>query len=194
MGKTAGFLKGLVSRQQQPDLCFEVVLKELVVQIGTPGTDDDVLMQGCSDVDAKQCCKTPPLNSALSDDWSAKDREVWGESYFGTKKGECKNFSFKVKRGLSVTLLKSGDGGLQVKSIDVRTRSKDPNKICNPAPYYVARIYSMNVTTGREGTNDNVMYKICSDVDDFCCQANPGRKSSDDYKANKTDKRISTDF
>jgi len=219
--KTSNFLKGLVGRNTQPDLCFDVVLKELVVSVGSPGTNDDVFMQVCSDVDAKQCCKTPALSSStsLGFDWSANDdREVWGESYFGSKKGECKNFSFKVKRGLSVTLLKSGDGGLQVRSINVRTRSADPkkikdeinfkcdtflfgrgrareqNKMCLPAPYYMARITSMNVTVGNEGTNDNVMYKICSDVDDFCCQANPSRATSDDYKKGKTDKRISTDF
>jgi len=217
--KTSNFLKGLIGRNVQPDLCFDAVLKDIVVQIGTPGTDDDVIMQVCSDVDAKQCCKTPALKSLLSDDWSTGDRESWGESYFGdAKKGGCKNFKFQVKRGLSVTLLKSGDGGLQVKSIDVRTRSADPKKIpdelnfkcdtflfgrgrareqnrmCNPSPYYLGRIYSMNVTTGASGTNDNVMYKICSDVDDFCCQANPSRASSNDYQANKTDKRISTDF
>jgi len=215
--KTSNFFKGLVGAGQQPDLCYEVVLKEVSVQVGTPGTDDDVFMQVCSDVDAKQCCKTPALKSTLFDDWSRNDLEVWGESYFGSKKGECKNFAFKVRRGLSVTLLKSGDSGLQVKSVDIRTKSKDKkipdqinfncgtflfgrgrareqNKMCNTGPYYMARIYSMNVTTGNDGTNDNVMYKICSDVDDFCCQSTPGRTLSDDYKAKKTDKRKSTDF
>jgi len=199
-------------------LCFEVVLKELRVQVGTPGTDDDVFVQVCSDVDAKQCCKTPALKSIISDDWSRNDIEVWGESYFGTKKGECKGFSFKVKRGLSVTLLKSGDSGLQVKSIDVRTKSKDPKKIpdeinfqcptflfgakrdrsqtkmCTPSPYFLGRIVSMNVTTGRTGTNDKVEYNICSDVDDFCCKANPARTASNDYKAGATDVRDSSDF
>jgi len=215
--KTKNFFKGLVGRTEQPDLCFEMVLKELSVQIGTPGTDDDVFARVCSDVDAKQCCKTPALKSLAFDDWSKNDKEVWGESYFGSKKGECKNFAFKVRRGLSVTLLKSGDSGLQVKSIDVRTKSKDKkipdqinfacgtflfgrgrareqNQMCTPAPYYLARIFSMNVTTGNEGTNDNVKYKICSDVDDFCCQAEPGRTLSNDYKAKTTDRRISTDF
>jgi len=216
--KVSNVFKTLVGRNTQPDLCFDVVLKELSVKVGTPGTDDDVIAQVCSDVDAKQCCKTPVLKSALFDDWSKGDTEVWGESYFGTKKGECKNFSFKVKRGLSVTLSKSGDGGLQVKSIDVRTRSKDPKKIpdqinfncgtflfgrgrareqnnlCMPGPYFLGRIDSMNVTTGNDGTSDSVMYKICSDVDDFCCQANPGRALSNDYKKGATDKRISTDF
>jgi len=216
--KVSNVFKAIVGRSTQPDLCFDVVLKELSVQMGRPGTDDDVFVQVCSDVDAKQCCKTPALKSLIADDWSRDDLEVWGESYFGSKKGECKGFSFKVKRGLSVTLLKSGDGGLQVKSIDVRTRSKEPKKIkdeinfkcntflfgsrrdrnqnqlCTPSPYFLARIDSMNVTTGSDGTNDKVEYNICSDVDDFCCKANPGRTLSNDYKAKKTDQRTATDF
>ena len=94
--KIKNAFKGLVGRKDQPDLCFEVVLKELVVQIGVPGTDDDVFARVCSDVDGSQCCKTPALKSKLFDDWSKNDKETWGESYFGSKKGECKDFSFKV--------------------------------------------------------------------------------------------------
>ncbi len=36
------------------DLCFEIKIKEAVVKIGPDGTDDDVTLTFCSDVDTKQ--------------------------------------------------------------------------------------------------------------------------------------------
>ena len=90
--KVGNIFKGLVGRSTQPDLCFDVVLKEIHVKIGTPGTNDDVFIQVCSDFDAGKCCKTPAMKASFSDDWSRNDDEYWSESYFG----KCKNFPLKV--------------------------------------------------------------------------------------------------
>ena len=72
-------------------------------------------MRLCSDVDGT-CCDTPVLSSSFADDWSKNDNETWKEKYFGP----CKNFKLKVKRGLSVSLVKANpDNPLTVNSIDI---------------------------------------------------------------------------
>ena len=46
-----------ISEKCGSDLCFEAKVKEIVVQIGknkTDGTDDDVTVEFCGDVDASQ--------------------------------------------------------------------------------------------------------------------------------------------
>merc|ERR1712098_213002 len=73
-------------------------------------------------------------------------------------------------------------------------RLREQNQLCLPGPYFLGRIASMNVTIGNNGTNDNVQYKICSDVSDFCCEANPKRFFSNDNEANRVDERKSKDF
>lgn len=62
--------------------------------MGVNGTNKDTGLTICSDVDKNDCCTTPALKSLLSDDWSSKDTEVWGPSYFG----KCKNKKFTVGR------------------------------------------------------------------------------------------------
>ena len=69
--------------------------------------------------------------------------------------------------------------------------------LCGVGPYYLGRIHSMNVTTGRgkdDGSNNNVNYKICSDVDDLCCQVNPDSVSKNEYSKGATDRKVATDF
>ena len=69
--------------------------------------------------------------------------------------------------------------------------------LCGVAPYYLGRIHTMNVTTAKDkkdGTNDNVEYKICSDVDDLCCKANPDSVTANEYQPGKTDKKKATNF
>jgi len=228
---TAGSLvSSLVSKftgaKDLPDLCYNVVVKEFTARMGPQGTDDDVRVRLCSDVDAK-CCETPVLNSFL-DDWRKNKNETWKEKHIG----ECKNYKIKVKRGLSVSLVKSNpDNPLTVNSIDlvasmVNNTKKNVTKndvveplsfaclnnkapafnfakkggqsvktvLCGVTPYYLGRIHTMNVTTGNDGSNDNVNYKICSDVDDLCCKVNPDSKTSDEYKKGKTDRKKATDF
>ena len=47
-----------------------------------------------SDVDKKQCCKTPPLKSALSNEWAANSKATLGEAFLGP----CNGTKFLVKR------------------------------------------------------------------------------------------------
>jgi hypothetical protein len=47
-----------------------------------------------SDVDKKQCCKTPPLKSALSNEWKANSKATLGEAFFGP----CNGTKFLVSR------------------------------------------------------------------------------------------------
>ena len=75
------------------DLCFKTVLNEVTANISADGTDDDVTLEFCSDLDVTQCCTTPAFKSVLSNDWSPKDIERWGTRYFG----KCKNFEFTVR-------------------------------------------------------------------------------------------------
>ena len=60
--------------------------------IGDQGTNDDVTLEICSDYKKTDCCKTPPLKSILTDDWSKGDTEKWKPRYFG----DCKNKVYKV--------------------------------------------------------------------------------------------------
>jgi len=241
VGKSAAgsFLSGLASKitgaKDLPDLCYNVVVKEFTARMGPQGTNDDVRVRLCSDVDAK-CCETPVLSSLAFDDWSKNDNETWKEKHIG----ECKNYKIKVKRGLSVSLVKSNpDNPLTVNSIDlvasmVNNTKKNVTKndfveplsfacldkgtfstrapafnfakkggqsvktsLCGITPYYLGRIHTMNVTTGNaknDDTNDNVHYKICSDVDDLCCKVNPDSKTSNEYQKGKTDRKKATDF
>jgi len=73
-------------------------VKLVNVTMGNTGTDEDVKVDICSDVN-DVCCKTK-LSSRLSDDWSKNDVEVWDESYFG----KCKGMKYKVNKNLKVGL------------------------------------------------------------------------------------------
>lgn len=103
------------------DRCFEVILDYFTVKIGNPGTDDDVTMRFCSDVDSKQCCDAGDKGkvSSFGDDWSTGDTETWDDSYFG----DCENFKFTIRQGLKVTVAKSKTGKLNITSIDVYTKT-----------------------------------------------------------------------
>jgi len=228
----SGIASSLRSKKDLPDICYNVVVNEFTARIGKQGTDDDVRVRLCSDVDG-ECCDTPVLSSTASDDWSKDSSETWKASrYFGP----CKNFKLKVKRGLSVSLVKSNpDNPLIVNSIDISASMVNNTKknvtknavteevsfacagnptapafnfakkggqsvktvLCGVGPYYLGRIHSMNVTTGRgknDGSNNNVNYKICSDVDDLCCQVNPDSVSKNEYSKGATDRKVATDF
>merc|ERR1712227_603507 len=119
------------------DLCFEAKVKEIVVQIGknkTDGTDDDVTVEFCGDVDASQCCTTPVLKSRnpLVDDWSKGDTET----YKASKYGKCKDQVYKIRQNLRVTLKKSEKkkDNLVVDLIDIYLISADKKvkEIKNP--------------------------------------------------------------
>lgn len=195
------------------DLCFETVLEEIIVKIGNQGTNDDVVMEICSDYDTTKCCKTPPLKSLLADDWSKGDTEKWGPRYFGA----CKDKKFKVKRGLRATLSKNKNGKLNVTSIVIDTKSPDKkNKeterfqcggfqlggsnpiskavTCKTGPYEFMRIEKVDVQMGNDGTDDDVKMKICSDANDVCCEKKLSHTLKDDWKKNKLETWKKSDF
>ena len=78
-----------------PQLCttsdyrYEAVSK-IVVTMGNEGTNDDVRVDICSDVD-NLCCRAK-LSSLLSDDWSRNDVETWTASDLG----QCDGVKYKV--------------------------------------------------------------------------------------------------
>ena len=75
------------------DFKYEAV-KTIVATMGNEGTNDDVKVDICSDVDSA-CCQTK-LSSLLSDDWSKNDIETWK----GSDLRKCEGIKFRV----SVTL------------------------------------------------------------------------------------------
>jgi len=175
--------------------CFKVKLVKLSVQMGNQnndGTDDDVRVKVCSDEAQKtntSCCTTPKLKRSFRDDWSKGDLEKWTED----KLGNCTEILFTIRKGLEITLLKTGSDNLVVSSINIDTEGQtggnrksveqfqcgqinlDSNspvtKFCGTFPYSYEKIKIVNVTMGNTGTDEDVKVDICSDVDqDVCCK------------------------
>ncbi|XP_023334575.1 uncharacterized protein LOC111706054 [Eurytemora carolleeae] len=192
------------------DLCYEVVVSKLTVQMGPDGTNEDVMAKICAD-DKKTCCETPVLSSALSDDWSSNDLETWTKKYFGN----CIDKKFKIKNGLELTLSKKGVDTLGVTSLfidattigegktkpieierfdcgkyniggkaDAANSTSSQSQFCRTSPYEYERVQVVNVTVGPDGTDDNVKIEICSDVNTVCCKAKISSLLSDDWKKN----------
>lgn len=95
-------------------------VKQINVTIGADGTDDNVKVEICSDVN-DVCCKTK-LSSLLSDDWSKNSVEVWKEKNLG----DCKLVQYKINKanpsgGLRFALSKDGKDDLIVNKITVET-------------------------------------------------------------------------
>jgi len=92
-------------------------VKQIKVTVGNDGTNDNVKVEVCSDVN-DVCCRTP-LSSLLSDDWSKNDEEIWKESDLG----DCKTMLYKVSSigGPRFTLLKDGKDDLIVNKVVVET-------------------------------------------------------------------------
>jgi len=191
------------------DICYEVTISKLVVQVGPDGTNEDVTAKLCSD-DKTNCCETDVMKSLLSDDWSPNDLESWGPKFFGA----CKDKRFKIQRGLELALDKKGTDTLGVKSIFIEadtinqegkleteryecgayniggkagingTSATSQSKFCKTSPYVYERIKLIKVTMGNDGTNDNVKVEVCSDVNDVCCRTPLSSLLSDDWSKN----------
>lgn len=191
------------------DICYEVTVSKLVVQVGPDGTNEDVTAKLCSD-DKTSCCETDVLKSLLSDDWSPNDLENWGPRFFGA----CKDKRFKIQRGLELALDKKGTDTLGVQSIFIEadtinkdgkleteryecgayniggkagingTSSTSQSKFCKTSPYVYERVKQIKVTVGNDGTNDNVRVEVCSDVNDVCCRTPLSSLLADDWSKN----------
>eukprot|EP00096_Caligus_rogercresseyi_P000309 TRINITY_DN10723_c0_g1_i1.p1 TRINITY_DN10723_c0_g1~~TRINITY_DN10723_c0_g1_i1.p1 ORF type:complete len:398 (+),score=51.84 TRINITY_DN10723_c0_g1_i1:45-1196(+) len=184
--------------------CFYTKMESATVKVGNQGTNDDVIMEVCSDFKKTDCCKTPALKGSFSDDWSKDDTETWGKSYFG----KCKDKLFLVKKALVVTLSKNGKGPLNVTSLVIDTqgekKDKEPERFrckgfylggtnlkqtqtCPTGPYEFLRFNNATVNIGPDGTDDSVKLKICSDANDVCCEHKLSHTLRDDWHVNKTE-------
>jgi len=196
------------------DRCYKVTVSKLSVQMGDDGTDDDVKVKICSDIDPKKpvCCTTPALKRFIGDDWSKGDLENWKAGDLGTKKqGGCKDQVFKINKGLDVTLLKKASrDSLKVTSIiidtegetgvakkksfeqfrcggfEVKTSSNSSKTVrCGSSGLHnYERVKEINVTMGNQGTNNDVRVDICSDVNSYCCRTKLSSLLSDDWSKN----------
>lgn len=95
-------------------------VSKINVTMGNDGTNDNVKIDICSDVNSV-CCKTK-LSGLLSDDWSKNDVEIWKEGDLG----KCKTMQYKVNKiipngGPRFTLSKDGKDDLIVNKIQIET-------------------------------------------------------------------------
>jgi len=123
-----------------PSSSYERV-KVINVTMGNQGTDDDVRVDICSDVN-NVCCRTKLASKtfALEDDWSRNDEEIWQEKHLG----KCSTVLYRVNRGLKVSLVtkKKTKKGLIVNKLLVTTENLQGSPVT-----YDCKGYSM---TGKE--------------------------------------------
>jgi len=195
------------------DLCFEIKIKEAVVKIGPDGTDDDVTLTFCSDVDTKQCCTTPALKKLFKDDWKTNDTQTWKAKDFGT----CKDKVYKIKKEMLVTLSKSGKDRLLVNLIDIYGESPDkkvteierfqcknfdigdkklPKETikCQTGPYHYQQIEKALFQIGNDGTDNDVTFKIASDANNVTCSVKLSHTFSDDWNKDKLETWLRSSF
>jgi len=196
------------------DLCFETKIKEIVTKMGPDGTDDDVTLTICPDTDVKKCCTTPVLSKLLSDDWKKNSTQTWKAKALG----DCKDKVFKVKKEILVTLSKSGEKDrLLVDLIDVYTISPDKKitelerfqckkydiggskltkqtKKCQTGPYHYQQIEKAVFQMGKDGTDDDVTFRIASDSNNVTCGVKLSHTFSDDWRKDKLETWLRTDF
>merc|ERR1712123_423877 len=73
-------------------------IKQINVTMGNQGSDDDVFVDICSDVN-DACCRTKL--SGVFDDWEKNKNEIWEEKHLG----KCDTQLYKVKSGLRFGLV-----------------------------------------------------------------------------------------
>ena len=61
-------------------------------------------------------------------------------------------------------------------------------------PYFYAEIDGATVNIGDDGTDDDVKVKVCSDVNDVCCQQKLSHTLRDGWKMNTKEVWIKSDF
>jgi len=206
------------------DLCFEAKIQEIVAYMGPDGTDDDVTVEFCGDVDVTQCCTTPVLESRniLVDDWKKNSNQTFKASKFG----KCKDQVYKIKKDMKVTLKKSQKkkkDPLVVKQIDVylvsaATKAKDiknapilerfecknyniggtklpqETKACQTGPYHYSQIEKAVFTMDNDGTNNDVKFKIEADANNVTCETELSSTFADDWSKGDTEIWLRKDF
>merc|ERR1712012_847857 len=163
------------------DLCFKMKVKEIVVKIGNVGTNND------------------------TETWKAK------------KLGDCGTKEFKVQKNLLLTLSKTGKSQLLVDHITVIGQSPDKKnpeleqfkcnsfdigknklpketKVCTTHPYHYQQIEKAIFQIGRDGTDNDVIFKIGSDSNNVTCSQKLSHTLSDDWRKNKLETWLRSDF
>jgi len=202
------------------DLCFEAKIKEIVARMGPDGTDNDVTIEFCGDVDITQCCTTPVLDTFF-DDWKKNKNQTFEASKFG----KCKDQVYTIKKDMKVTLKKSQKkklDPLEVKQIEVYLVSKDTKakdiedapilerfecknykiggdnlpqetKACQTGPYHYQQIEKAVFTMDTDGTNNDVKFKIEADGNNVTCETELS-SFADDWSKSDTEIWLRGDF
>jgi len=196
------------------DRCYEVLVSKLKVQIGKDGTDDDVRVEICSDATKKKdCCLTDILKTTFKDDWSKNDLETWSTPTLGScktkkllvKQGLTLSLNKTGTDSLSVTSIIVDTTGVTGKK-DKKTKKDIAGPLeqfscgaisfaqgvrtakgvsCRESPYSYERVKKINVTMGNQGSDDDVLVDICSDVNEkACCREKLSGTFSDDWEKN----------
>jgi len=131
---------------------YEVV-KAVTVTMGNEGTNDDVRVEICSDLDTV-CCRTK-LSSVLSDDWSRNDEEVWR----GSDLRKCKDVRYKVGSGVQLTLVKDGTDDLVVNKLKVETEDLNGNVAEYDCKHFTLRSAGKGCEAGDRCTQTNLCPK-----------------------------------
>eukprot|EP00092_Neocalanus_flemingeri_P016023 GFUD01017342.1.p1 GENE.GFUD01017342.1~~GFUD01017342.1.p1 ORF type:complete len:379 (+),score=131.39 GFUD01017342.1:95-1231(+) len=118
-------------------------VKKITVTMGNEGTNDDVRVDICSDVDSL-CCRAK-LSTLLRDDWSRNDVEVWTESDLG----ECRGVEYQVASGLHLTLVKDGEDDLTVNKIKIETEDLEESLTVYDCKGFTLRRMGKNCTASR---------------------------------------------
>jgi hypothetical protein len=120
--------------------------------------------------------------------------------------------SFQVKRGLYVTVSKSGDDDLIITDFTIDTKSPDKKnketerficgnfelgtaknklstqtKLCQPGPYKFMRIFNAVVKIGNDGTDDSVKVGVGSNANEVFCEKKLSGAFTDDWKKNQVE-------
>jgi len=107
------------------DLCFTARIEKLNIKVGSIGTDDNVQVEICSDIDRDECCITPSLHSSWTDDWSVNNTEEWEKSYLG----KCADKEMKIRNGFTLSVIKDGQSDLIIDTIVVEAVNENCWKV-----------------------------------------------------------------
>merc|ERR1711963_1002301 len=164
------------------DLCFKMKVKEIVVKIGNVGTNDDVTINLCSDYETDKCCTTPVLSSLLSDDWSKTGKSQLLVDHI-TVIGQSPD---KKNPELEQFKCNSYDIG--------KNKLPKETKVCTTHPYHYQQIEKAIFQIGRDGTDNDVIFKIGSDSNNVTCSQKLSHTLSDDWRKNKLETWLRSDF
>jgi len=148
------------------NMCYTTKIRKISVQVGDEGTDDNVSVEICSDVDVTNCCKTGPLHSVFTDDWSKKDKEEWSGDFLG----DCNNRKITVRHGIDLKIFKEGSDRLDVTEVEVETADEDCSNFLSwefncqykATEVFVCGSYQLGTVGGKQRTRQT---RVCKTRD-----------------------------